>query len=152
MVTPEPSHYFLKREGAAVTFPNIHIASLSTPTILWAYTPFSSPSRKMLTARSTALSAQTGLRPAAKHGLAAARPAARSNIRSIARVAAPSREDHVVDVDNAERARLESSNAFAELVALNDKKQSVNRPQKVGGWLLTHVGSYQTPDPCKSVS
>jgi hypothetical protein len=144
MVTPEPSQYSLKREGVAVTFLNIHVSSLSTPTILWAYTSFSSPSRKMLTARSTALSAQTSL--------AAARPAARSNIRSIARVAAPSKEDQVVDVDNAERARLESSNAFAELVALNDKKQSVNRPQKVGGWLLTHVGSYQTPDPCRSVS
>lgn len=34
-------------------------------------------------------------------------------------------------LDNAERARLESSNAFAELVALNEAKQSVNRPQKV---------------------
>lgn len=57
------------------------------------------------------------------------------SIRSIARVAAPSKEEAAVavDVDNAERARLESSDAFAELVALNDKKQSVNRPQKVSG-------------------
>lgn len=44
-------------------------------------------------------------------------------------MAAPSRETSV-DVDNAERARLESSDAFAELVAINEKKQSVNRPQK----------------------
>lgn len=36
-----------------------------------------------------------------------------------------------MDVDNAERARLESSDAFAELVAMNQQKQSVNRPQKV---------------------
>lgn len=49
-----------------------------------------------------------------------------------------------MDVDNAERARLESSNAFAELVALNDKKQSVNRPQKVG-----RVAANQTPDPAR---
>jgi hypothetical protein len=50
--------------------------------------------------------------------------------RHIVRVATPAREQ-VVDVDNAERARLESSDAFAELVALTEKKQSVNRPQKV---------------------
>jgi len=50
------------------------------------------------------------------------------SLTSIARVATPAREAQV-DVDNAERARLESSDAFAELVALN-QKQSVNRPQK----------------------
>ncbi len=40
----------------------------------------------------------------------------------------------LVDLDNAERARLESTDAFSELVALsNTNKQSVNRRQKVVG-------------------
>lgn len=48
---------------------------------------------------------------------------------SIARVATPAAR---IDVDAAERARLESSDAFAELVAINNNnKQSVNRRQKV---------------------
>ena len=40
----------------------------------------------------------------------------------------------LLDLDNAERARLESTDAFSELVALSNKngpKQSVNRRQKV---------------------
>ena len=40
----------------------------------------------------------------------------------------------LLDLDNAERARLESTDAFSELVALsknNGQKQSVNRRQKV---------------------
>ena len=40
----------------------------------------------------------------------------------------------LLDLDNAERARLESTDAFSELVALsrnNVQKQSVNRRQKV---------------------
>eukprot|EP00879_Flechtneria_rotunda_P014993 GHRR01015667.1.p1 GENE.GHRR01015667.1~~GHRR01015667.1.p1 ORF type:complete len:236 (+),score=49.46 GHRR01015667.1:194-901(+) len=45
-------------------------------------------------------------------------------------VAAPERAPKV-DVDAAERARLESTDAFAELVAVANKKQSVNRPQKI---------------------
>jgi hypothetical protein len=46
----------------------------------------------------------------------------------VARVAA----DREVEDHAAEVARLEKSNAFAELVALSDtNKQSVNRPQKV---------------------
>lgn len=49
------------------------------------------------------------------------------------RVAAPRKEDLMDLVGNAERARLEDTDAFAELVAINEKKQSVNRPQKVRG-------------------
>lgn len=37
----------------------------------------------------------------------------------------------LLDLDNAEQARLEQTDAFKELVALNRKKQSVNRPQQV---------------------
>ncbi|KAL3136805.1 hypothetical protein ABBQ38_005517 [Trebouxia sp. C0009 RCD-2024] len=36
----------------------------------------------------------------------------------------------LLDLDNAEQARLEQTDAFKELVALNRKKQSVNRPQQ----------------------
>ena len=35
------------------------------------------------------------------------------------------------NLDNAERARLEATDAFKELVALNAKQQSRNKPQKV---------------------
>lgn len=83
----------------------------------------------MLT-RSSIVGRQTGLQssPAAKHGVAA-RPVGSAIVR---RVAAPQKEEQAaVDVDNAERARLEASDAFAELVAINNKKQSVNKPQKV---------------------
>lgn len=38
----------------------------------------------------------------------------------------------LLDLDNAEQARLEQTDAFKELVALNKTKQSVNRPQKAG--------------------
>lgn len=37
----------------------------------------------------------------------------------------------LLDLDNAEQSRLEQTDAFKELVALNRQKQSVNRPQKV---------------------
>lgn len=37
----------------------------------------------------------------------------------------------LLDLDNAEQSRLEQTDAFKELVALNRKKQSVNRPQEV---------------------
>lgn len=53
-------------------------------------------------------------------------------------IAAPERmqeqqEDMIrlLDVDKAEQSRLEQTDAFKELVALNRQKQSVNRPQKV---------------------
>lgn len=36
----------------------------------------------------------------------------------------------LLDVDRAEQSRLEQTDAFKELVALNRKKQSVNKPQK----------------------
>lgn len=42
--------------------------------------------------------------------------------------AAPAVTDRL---DNAERARLEASDAFQELVALNEKQQKRNRRQKV---------------------
>lgn len=44
-----------------------------------------------------------------------------------AHVAAPGRPL----VNNAEEHRLQHTDAFAELVDMNYKKQSVNRPQKV---------------------
>lgn len=49
----------------------------------------------------------------------------------------------LLDLDNAERARLESTDAFTELVALsrnNVQKQSVNRRQKV--WLEESVRGF----------
>ena len=53
-------------------------------------------------------------------------------------IAAPERmqeqqEDMIrlLDLDKAEQSRLEQTDAFKELVALNRQKQSVNRPQKV---------------------
>lgn len=65
---------------------------------------------------------------AASHVCTASTKSAALRTRSIARVATPAASQ--IDVD-AERARLESSDAFAELVAINNNKQSVNRPQKV---------------------
>lgn len=53
----------------------------------------------------------------------------RSASRSIARVAAPQQQQQ--QWDEQEQRRLESTDAFAELVAINQKKQSVNKPQKV---------------------
>eukprot|EP00775_Hariotina_reticulata_P012598 gene12598-12730_t len=50
-----------------------------------------------------------------------------------ARVAAPDKQKAEVDEGQLELARLESSDAFAELVDMNyPSKQSVNRPQKAG--------------------
>lgn len=49
--------------------------------------------------------------------------------RVVSRVAAP--EVNLESLDAAERARLESTDAFAELVSINAAKQSVNKPQKV---------------------
>lgn len=55
-------------------------------------------------------------------------PSLRHSSSAIVRVAAPSRID-----TKDEQQRLESGDAFAELVALNNAtKQAVNRPQKVG--------------------
>ena len=47
-------------------------------------------------------------------------------------VAAPDRENSIrmIDVDRSERDRLEQTDAFKELVQMN-QKQSVNRPQQV---------------------
>eukprot|EP00878_Enallax_costatus_P006268 GHUV01006571.1.p1 GENE.GHUV01006571.1~~GHUV01006571.1.p1 ORF type:complete len:219 (+),score=31.96 GHUV01006571.1:173-829(+) len=56
------------------------------------------------------------------HGLSA-----RRNVTS--RVATP--EVNLESLEAAERARLETTDAFAELMAINEAKQSVNRPQKV---------------------
>ena len=49
----------------------------------------------------------------------------------ITRVQAPRKAEAGTDFDRAERDRLEQGDAFAELVALNQAKQSVNKPQKV---------------------
>jgi hypothetical protein len=45
------------------------------------------------------------------------------------RIAAPNKP--LTTDEREELSRLEGSDAFAELVQLNDNKQSVNRPQKV---------------------
>ena len=37
----------------------------------------------------------------------------------------------LLDLDKAEQSRLEQTDAFKELVAMNKQKQSVNRPQQV---------------------
>lgn len=46
------------------------------------------------------------------------------------RVHAISAPPRPTDFDRAEEARLKGTDAFAELVALNQPKQAVNRPQK----------------------
>lgn len=92
----------------------------------------------MLTTRSAVvggLQSRAGSRQAP--GLAA-RSTGRPGSSIARRVAAPQKEEQAVDVDNAERARLEASDAFAELVAINNKKQSVNKPQKVRAELFAH--------------
>lgn len=65
--------------------------------------------------------------------------ASRPRVDRTTAIAAPERlqeEQHgtirLLDLDNAEQARLEQTDAFQELVALNKTKQSVNRPQKAG--------------------
>ena len=65
-------------------------------------------------------------------------PALRSGVDRTKAIAAPERMQEqqqdtirLLDLDNAEQSRLEQTDAFKELVALNRKKQSVNRPQKV---------------------
>ena len=65
--------------------------------------------------------------------------ASRPRVDRTAAIAAPERLQEeqqstirLLDLDNAEQARLEQTDAFQELVALNKTKQSVNRPQKAG--------------------
>ena len=65
--------------------------------------------------------------------------ASRSRVDRTKAIAAPERLQEeqqttirLLDLDNAEQARLEQTDAFKELVALNKKKQSVNRPQQAG--------------------
>jgi hypothetical protein len=57
-------------------------------------------------------------------------------------VAAPDKQQGAhLDRDQREMARLESADAFAELVDMNyPKKQSVNRPQKVST-MVSHCNS-----------
>ena len=64
--------------------------------------------------------------------------AMRSSVDRTKAIAAPERMQEqqqdtirLLDLDNAEQSRLEQTDAFKELVALNRQKQSVNRPQKV---------------------
>ena len=88
----------------------------------------------MLTARSNAavVSAARGSRALVPRTCYTQRLPTRRVI-GVTRVAAPPSRQQLADVDNAERARLESTDAFAELVSMNQNKQSVNRPQKVCG-------------------
>jgi hypothetical protein len=56
--------------------------------------------------------------------------------RVAVRIAAPRRAEQPADLnllnlDNAERARLEQADAFQELVNMSSTTQKVNRPQKV---------------------
>ena len=62
----------------------------------------------------------------------AARPApCNASIRGVPlRVQAISAPPRPTDFDRTEEARLKGTDAFAELVALNQPKQAVNRPQK----------------------
>lgn len=50
-------------------------------------------------------------------------------MRVACRIAAPNKP--LTTDEREELSRLESSDAFAKLVELNEQKQSVNRPQKV---------------------
>jgi hypothetical protein len=50
-------------------------------------------------------------------------------MRVACRIAAPNKP--LTTDEREELSRLEGSDAFSELVQLNEKKQSVNRPQKV---------------------
>jgi hypothetical protein len=50
-------------------------------------------------------------------------------MRVACRISAPNKP--LTTDEREELSRLENSDAFAELVQLNEKKQSVNRPQKV---------------------
>lgn len=75
---------------------------------------------------------------------AALRPVGSGRVSGLARIAAPNRpaESLLSSLDKAEQARLEESDAFAELVEINTKRQSVNRPQKVSvcPQVTYHVG------------
>lgn len=51
----------------------------------------------------------------------------------------------LLDLDNAEQSRLEQTDAFKELVALNRQKQSVNRPQKVRSIWRSAARTARTP-------
>ena len=62
----------------------------------------------------------------------------RSRVDRVKAIAAPERMHEeqqntirLLDLDKAEQSRLEQTDAFKELVAMNKKKQSVNRPQQV---------------------
>lgn len=66
-------------------------------------------------------------------------PASRPRYAHTKAIAAPERLQEeqqgtirLLDLDNAEQARLEQTDAFKELVALHKNKQSVNRPQQAG--------------------
>ena len=64
--------------------------------------------------------------------------AARSRVDRTKAIAAPERMQQeqqdtirLLDLERGEQKRLEQTDAFKELVALNKQKQSVNRPQQV---------------------
>ena len=66
------------------------------------------------------------------------RAAMRPRVDRTKSIAAPERMQQqqqdtirLLDLDNAEQSRLEQTDAFKELIALNKQKQSVNRPQQV---------------------
>lgn len=69
--------------------------------------------------------------------------AVRPRVDRTAAIAAPERMQQeqqdtirLLDLERGEQKRLEQTDAFKELVALNKQKQSVNRPQQVHVTLL----------------
>ncbi len=59
------------------------------------------------------------------------------------RVQAVSAPPKLSDFDRAEEARLQGTDAFTELVKLNQPKQAVNRPQKVRPHIARGRASYE---------
>lgn len=68
-------------------------------------------------------------RPASRRNASSAAYSIGRPMRVACRIAAPNKP--LTTDEREELSRLESSDAFAKLVELNEQKQSVNRPQKV---------------------
>lgn len=78
--------------------------------------------------------------------------AARSPVDRIKAIAAPERMQQeqqdtirLLDLERGEQKRLEQTDAFKELVALNKQKQSVNRPQQVCVCRNTQMSTKKLP-------
>ena len=78
--------------------------------------------------------------------------AARSRVDRTKAIAAPERMQQdqqdtirLLDLERGEEKRLEQTDAFKELVALNKQKQSVNRPQQVCVCRNSHMSMRKLP-------